>query len=94
MLGMAKVCLTLFVCNPRVTLSVSVSVSFLLAGGRSPTVGLVFRISDGTLVCLVTDLVPRCCSSAEHERGREGGGNQKQKKSCGFRGCSACSCPL
>ena len=40
------------------------------------------------VVCPVADLVPRCCTSAENERGRGVEENQKQKKkSCGFRGC-------
>ena len=86
MLGMAKVCL--FVIRD---VSLCLSVSLVFVGWK---IGLVFRLSDGTLVCPVADLVPRCCSSAEHDRGRGWGGNQKQKKSCGFRVCSACSCPI
>ena len=47
-----------FVCNPR-CLSVSLCVSLVFVGWK---IGLVFRLSDGTLVCPVADLVPRCCS--------------------------------
>ena len=59
----------------------SLSVSLVFVGWK---IGLVFRLSDGTQVwCPVVDLVPRCCSSAEHDRGREGVEYQKQKKVVG-----------
>ena len=59
----------------------SLSVSVVFVGWK---IGLVFRLSDGTQVwCPVVDLVPRCCSSAEHDRGREGVEYQKQKKVVG-----------
>ena len=65
-MGMAKVCL--FVIRD---VSLCLSVSLVFVGWK---IGLVFRLSDGTLVwCPAVDLVPRCCSSAEHERGRGGG---------------------
>ena len=44
-------------------------------------VGPVFRLSDGTLVCPVVDLVPRCCTSAEHDCGK--GRKPKAKKVVG-----------
>ena len=75
MLGMAKVCL--FVIRD---VSLCLSVSLVFVGWK---IGLVFRLSDGTLVCPVADLVPRCCSSAEHDRGRGWGGTKSKKKVVG-----------
>ena len=50
-------------------------------------VGLVFRLSDGTLVCPEADLVLSCCSSAENDRGREEREEyQKQKKKLWVQG--------
>ena len=66
----------LFVC--LFVIRESLSVSLVFVGWK---IGLVFRLSDGTQVwCPVVDLVPRCCSSAENERGRGGGGTKRKKK--------------
>ena len=58
--------------------SLCLSVSLVFVGWK---IGLVFRLSDGTLVCPEADLVLSCCSSAENDRGREEREEyQKQKK--------------
>ena len=69
----------------------SLSVSVVFVGWK---IGLVFRLSDGTLVCPVADLVPRCCSRVPRTSVEgKGGGYQKQKKVVGS-GVVCCSCPL
>ena len=82
-MGMAKVCL--FVIRD---VSLCLSVSLVFVGWK---IGLVFRLSDGTLVCPVADLVPLCCSRVQRTSVE---GEPKAKKKVVGSGVVCCSCPL